>query len=92
MLTDTVLSVSLLQNLKNFHFMKDESKKEGAAPTPNQVAEWVRRDLDNAIAFLNMLRNDPQIIAAVVDIVNEKVALREEEKKVNPELNFNGRQ
>lgn len=53
-----------------------------------QVAEWVQRDLDNAIAFLGMLKNTPELKEYIVDLAAEKVAAYEEKKKSEPELDL----
>lgn len=63
------------------------AKEEKPKPTREQVAVWVQRDLDNAFSFLNMIRMTPEVNEAVIDIVYERVLVREENlQKVKEEL------
>lgn len=48
------------------------------------------KDIENSVSILNLIRNDKEILAAVVDIVTERVRVHEEAKAAQPELNLNG--
>lgn len=52
--------------------------------------ESVNYDLKMAIAFLNMVYRDPELLATVENKIVEKTKAHYENKARNPELNFNG--
>ena len=52
--------------------------------------EAVNYDLKMAIAFLNVLYRQPEILKAVEDLVVERSKAQYENRKKNPELEFNG--
>lgn len=54
------------------------------------ISRWVNRDLENAIAFLNMLRSTPEVLDAIEEKVAERIRLHEEEKKLKGEEVENG--
>lgn len=61
--------------------------QEKSKPTRDQVAVWVERDLDNAVSFLNMLRMTPEVKEALIQIVYDRVLVREENlEKAKEEL------
>lgn len=64
--------------------------KEEKTPTSEQIATWMVRDLESAVSFLNMLRSDPEILAAIKDKVVERFRLEDEKKQSQPEIDFNG--
>lgn len=70
------------------------SKNNGSeAPEKRQVskeeiAAWVNRDIENSVSILNLIRTDPEILAAITEIVVERVRVREEAKAAQPELDL----
>lgn len=60
---------------------------------PSDIADWVTRDIENSIAFLNMLRSDPELKAAIISMVQERIKVKQEAEASQPELplNENGR-
>lgn len=54
------------------------------------IAAWVMRDIENSVSILNLIRNDKEILDAIIAIVEERVRVQEEVKASQPELNLNG--
>lgn len=57
----------------------------------NEIRTWVERDLNSAVALLNLIRLDPEIMKAIGDIVvNRTLAAREQEKAESSKQPING--
>lgn len=66
------------------------SKKEVKKSTDEEIRGWVSRDLGSAVSLINMIRNDPEMLKAISDIIIARVRAEEENKKLQPELDLNG--
>jgi len=68
---------------------KNEEKKN--TQDQEQIRSWVKRDLDSAVALLNLIRLDPEIMTAIGDIVvNRTLAAQEQEKAESSKQPING--
>lgn len=56
-----------------------------------QICEWVVKDLGCAVSLINMIRNDPEMLRAISDVIIARVRAEEENKKLQPELDLNGK-
>lgn len=56
-------------------------------PTPEQVTEWVKRDLQAAAYFLNMLLKYPEIIEECAKQIYEHTMQKESGAGINHEKN-----
>lgn len=65
----------------------NEVKK--VSPTDADIRQWVSNDLATAITLLNMIRNDPEFLKGVQDMVINRTRAREENEKLQPELDLN---
>ena len=70
------------------------SKNEGAkkaqneVPSPEKVAEWILRDVQMCMSFLNMLRADPAVLQAIANTIHARHIEELEKKNAGPELEF----
>lgn len=69
--------------------MQDDKK---SVPTQEQVAEWLLRDIQMCMSFLNMLRADPAIIKVLSATIHARHLEEIEKKELQPELDLNGRE
>lgn len=69
------------------------SKKEDVpgGQSDAQIREWVVKDLGCAVSLINMIRNDPEMLRAISDVIIARVRAEEENKKLQPELDLNGK-
>lgn len=58
--------------------------------SPEEIKKWAQRDLEAAISFLNMLRQDPEVLEAVMSIIVERIQVQQEASKKAPKLEFDG--
>lgn len=68
------------------------SKKEKVVPEldENQVRKNVLNDLNSAVALINLIRNDPEMLKAIQDIIIGRIKTEMENKAMQPELELNG--
>lgn len=66
------------------------SKKEKEVRTDDDIRRWVSQDLGCAVSLINMIRNDPEMLKAIQDIIITRTRTEEENKKMQPELDLNG--
>lgn len=64
-----------------------ENEKEFDEKKCREAANY---DLRMCIAFLNLLYRDPQMLKAVEDLIVERTRAHYENKKLNPEIDFDG--
>jgi len=64
---------------------KDDKK---STPTPEQVAEWILRDIQMCMSFMNMVRSDPAVLKALATAVHGRYVDQLQEKDTQPELEF----
>lgn len=65
-------------------------QEEKKVSTDAEIREWVSKDLGCAVSLINMIRNDPEMLKAIQDIIVTRVRTEEENKKMQPEISFNG--
>lgn len=68
--------------------MSKENGKKGSVKSlsDDQLRRLVSNDLASAVSCLNMVRNDPEMMKAIQDIVIQRVRAEEENKRLQPEL------
>lgn len=63
--------------------------QENKPATDEEIRRWVANDLASSVSLLNMIRNDPEMMKSVTDIIIGRIRTDEENKKLQPELDLN---
>lgn len=65
-------------------------KAEKPVPSTEQVAEWILRDIQMCMSFLNMVRADPKVLHMIAETIHARHLEEIEKAKLQPELELNG--
>lgn len=57
-------------------------------PTEQQIRQHVSNDLGCAVTTINMIRNDPEMLKAIQDIIIRRIRAEEENEAMQPELDL----
>lgn len=61
--------------------MDETLENKVATASPQEIKIWIKRDIESAIALLNMVRFDDEILTKISEMVNEKTQASIEQRK-----------